>query len=87
VPKWYEMSRAIELYINSDKKLNANVDFYSASTYATLASTSTSIRLSRRSAASPAGPPTSRAVGRQPPHPSPRRVHRTAVPLAVYSHG
>ncbi len=35
-PKWYEMSRAIELHINRDKKLNANVDFYSASTYATL---------------------------------------------------
>ena len=35
-PKWFEMSRAIELYINKDKKLNANVDFYSASTYATL---------------------------------------------------
>jgi citrate synthase len=35
-PRWYEMSRAIELYINADKKLNANVDFYSASTYATL---------------------------------------------------
>jgi citrate synthase len=35
-PKWFEMSRAIELYINNDKKLNANVDFYSASTYATL---------------------------------------------------
>jgi citrate synthase len=35
-PKWYEMSRAIELYINQDKRLNANVDFYSASTYATL---------------------------------------------------
>ena len=35
-PKWYEMSRAIELHINKDKKLNANVDFYSASTYATL---------------------------------------------------
>jgi len=34
--KWYDMSRAIELYINTDKKLNANVDFYSASTYATL---------------------------------------------------
>ena len=34
--KWYDMSRAIELYINADKKLNANVDFYSASTYATL---------------------------------------------------
>jgi len=35
-PKWFDMSRAIELYINEDKKLNANVDFYSASTYATL---------------------------------------------------
>jgi len=34
--KWFEMSRAIELYIKQDKKLNANVDFYSASTYATL---------------------------------------------------
>jgi citrate synthase len=35
-PKWYDMSRAIELYIKQDKKRNANVDFYSASTYATL---------------------------------------------------
>ena len=35
-PKWYEMSRAIELYINKAKNLNANVDFYSASTYAIL---------------------------------------------------
>lgn len=35
-PKWYEMSRQIELYVNREKKLNANVDFYSASTYTTL---------------------------------------------------
>jgi citrate synthase len=35
-PKWFNYSRAIELYINAEKKLNANVDFYSASTYATL---------------------------------------------------
>ena len=35
-PKWFEMSRTIELFINKEKKLNANVDFYSASTYATL---------------------------------------------------
>jgi citrate synthase len=35
-PRWYDMSRAIELCINQEKKLNANVDFYSASTYATL---------------------------------------------------
>jgi citrate synthase len=36
VTKWYDWSRAIELYINKEKKLNANVDFYSASTYTTL---------------------------------------------------
>ncbi|HVG26005.1 MAG TPA: citrate synthase [Acidobacteriaceae bacterium] len=35
-PKWYEMSRKIELFIKNEKKLNANVDFYSASTYTTL---------------------------------------------------
>lgn len=35
-PKWFDMSRAIELYIKNEKKLNANVDFYSASTYTTL---------------------------------------------------
>jgi citrate synthase len=35
-PKWFDMSRKIELFINKEKKLNANVDFYSASTYTTL---------------------------------------------------
>ncbi|HXZ28866.1 MAG TPA: citrate synthase [Terriglobales bacterium] len=34
--KYFEMSRKIELFINQEKKLNANVDFYSASTYTTL---------------------------------------------------
>jgi len=34
--KWYDMSRKIELFVNAEKKLNANVDFYSASTYTTL---------------------------------------------------
>jgi len=34
--KWFEISRKIEEFINKDKKLNANVDFYSASTYHTL---------------------------------------------------
>jgi citrate synthase len=34
--KWYEMSHRIEEFIKADKKLNANVDFYSASTYHTL---------------------------------------------------
>src|SRR6202789_2642832 len=34
--KWYDWSRQIELYINAEKRLNANVDFYSASTYTML---------------------------------------------------
>jgi citrate synthase len=35
-PKWFEMSQKIEAFVKADKKLNANVDFYSASTYHTL---------------------------------------------------
>jgi 2-methylcitrate synthase len=35
-PKWFEYSQKIEEFVKSDKKLNANVDFYSASTYRTL---------------------------------------------------
>ena len=34
--KWFAMSHAIELFVKAEKKLNANVDFYSASTYHTL---------------------------------------------------
>lgn len=34
--RWYEMSEAIEGFVRGEKKLNANVDFYSASTYTTL---------------------------------------------------
>ena len=33
---WYEMSERIEALVKSEKKLNPNVDFYSASTYYTL---------------------------------------------------
>jgi citrate synthase len=36
ITKWYDWSRKIELFINAEKRLNANVDFYSASTYTTL---------------------------------------------------
>jgi citrate synthase len=35
-PKWFEYSQKIEKFVKADKKLNANVDFYSASTYHTL---------------------------------------------------
>ncbi len=34
--KWFDMSRKIEEFVKEEKKLNANVDFYSASTYTTL---------------------------------------------------
>jgi citrate synthase len=32
-PQWYDMSQKIEQFVKAEKKLNANVDFYSASTY------------------------------------------------------
>ena len=35
-PQWFEMSDKIEHFVKAEKKLNANVDFYSASTYHTL---------------------------------------------------
>ena len=35
-PKWFEISHKIEEFVRNDRKLNANVDFYSASTYHTL---------------------------------------------------
>ncbi|HVZ61197.1 MAG TPA: citrate synthase [Terriglobales bacterium] len=35
-PKWFKMSKEIEEFIRKEKGLNANVDFYSASTYHTL---------------------------------------------------
>lgn len=34
--KWFDMSDKIEHFMKQEKKLNANVDFYSASTYTTL---------------------------------------------------
>jgi citrate synthase len=35
-PQWFEMSQRIEALVKAEKKLNPNVDFYSASTYYTL---------------------------------------------------
>ncbi len=34
--KWFDLSQQIEAFVKQEKKLNANVDFYSASTYTTL---------------------------------------------------
>jgi len=36
VPAWFDMSQRIEALVRSEKKLNPNVDFYSASMYYTL---------------------------------------------------
>ncbi len=36
IAKWFEISRKIEEFVVGERKLNANVDFYSASTYHTL---------------------------------------------------
>ena len=33
IPEWFEMSQRIESVVKSEKKLNPNVDFYSATTY------------------------------------------------------
>jgi citrate synthase len=35
-PIWYDMSERIEAFVKAEKTLNANVDFYSASTYHSL---------------------------------------------------
>ena len=35
-PQWFDFSQRIESFMKAEKKLNANVDFYSASTYHTL---------------------------------------------------
>ncbi len=34
--KWFDLSQRIEAFVKQEKKFNANVDFYSASTYTTL---------------------------------------------------
>jgi citrate synthase len=33
MPEWFEMSQRIETVVKTEKKLNPNVDFYSATTY------------------------------------------------------
>jgi citrate synthase len=62
--KLYEISNAIQAYAKQAKNLNANVDFFSASTYYSLGI--------------PVDRPHSGAVSQQPPDPSPRRLHRRA---------
>ena len=83
-PDWFEMSQRIEALVKAEKKLNPNVDFYSASTYYALGipidlftpifAVSRDVRLD---GARPG------AVREQPPDPPARRVHRPGVSAAI----
>jgi len=54
--KWFEISNKIEGFVKADKKLNANVDFYSASTYHTLGIEVDLLRRYSQSRGLPVGP-------------------------------
>ena len=78
---WFDMSQRIEALVKSEKKLNPNVDFYSASTYYTLGIPDRSLHADLRrqphvglDGAHP------RAVREQPPDPPARRLHRPRYP-------
>ena len=77
-PQWYDMSERIEAVVRAEKKLNPNVDFYSASTYYALGIPDRSVHADLR------GEPhlrldrtRARAVREQPPHPPARRLRRS----------
>ena len=82
--KWFEFSHKIEEFVKADKKLNANVDFYSASTYHTLG---IDVDLFTPMFADfphqRMGRPCHRATRRQPPDPAPRRIPRPRLPKSV----
>ena len=78
------MSQRIEALVKAEKKLNPNVDFYSASTYHALGIADRSVHADLR------GQPRlgldgarARAVREQPADPPARRVHRARVPAAL----
>ena len=83
-PQWVEMSERIEALVKSEKKLNPNVDFYSASMYHALGIPLSTVHAHLR------GQPhvgldgsRSRAVREQPPDSPARRVYGPAGPAAV----
>ena len=83
-PIWFEMSQRIEALVKAEKKLNPNVDFYSASTYHALGIADRSVHADLR------GQPhlgldgaRARAVREQPADPPARRVHRSGIPAAL----
>ena len=78
--KWFEISHKIEEFVKADKKLNANVDFYSASTYHTLGIDVDLVHADlRRFPRQRLGRPRDRATRRQPPDPPARRVSGAGI--------
>ena len=74
---WVEMSERIETLVKGEKKLNPNVDFYSASMYSALripVSLYTPIFAVSRTSGWTAH--VLEQVRQQPPHPPPGQVHR-----------
>ena len=83
--KWFDISQKIEEFVKADKKLNANVDFYSASTYHTLGidvdlfTPCSPCRASAGWTAHVHG-----TTGRQSPDPAARGVYRTDVSAGIH---
>jgi citrate synthase len=84
---WYEMSQRIEALVKAEKKLNPNVDFYSASTYHALGIHTDLFTRSLPSAAFLDGPRTCSSIREQPADPSAGRLHRSRLPAALRSGG
>ena len=86
--EWFEMSQRIEALVKAEKKLNPNVDFYSASTYHALGIADRSVHADLR------GQPhlgldgaRARAVREQPADPPARRLHRPRSTRSATSAG
>ena len=87
-PIWYEMSQRIEALVKAEKKLNPNVDFYSASTYYVARHPGRSLHADlRRQPRVGLDGARARAVREQPAHSPEGRLHRPRVPAAVRAAG
>ena len=87
-PQWFEMSRRIEALVLREKKLNPNVDFYSASMFYALGipvDLYTPIFAVSRMSGWTAH--VLEQYREQPPHPPANRLHRSAVSAAVRATG
>ena len=83
-PIWFEMSQRIEALVKAEKKLNPNVDFYSASTYHALGIADRSVHADlRRQPRLGLDGARARAVREQPADPPARRLHRPRVSAAL----